>query len=86
MTLHRSLSRKSQGQHRNVLKRYEKIKILKEKDKWDEENPIYYGLPKVKSIKLKIKKVKAEKPAEAAAAGTAAPEAKAASTEPAKGK
>ena len=71
MTIHRSLAPKNRGRHRNVLKRYEKIKYFKEKGEWDEENPKYYGLPKVKCIKVKIKKVKAEKPEEAEAAATA---------------
>ena len=82
MSLHKSLEKKNRGPHRNVLKRFERIKYLKEKDKWDEENPKYYGLPKVKSLKLKVKKVKAEKPAEGEAAvvleaAEAAPEGKA---------
>ena len=68
MSLHKSLEKKNRGSHRNVLKRFERIKYLKEKGKWDEENPKYYGLPKVKSLKLKVKKAKSEKPAEGEAA------------------
>ena len=79
MSLHKSLGKRRHGQHRNVLKRFERIKFLKEKGKWDEENPEYYGLPKVKSLKIKIKKAKAEKPAEVEAA--AAPEESIATTE-----
>jgi len=71
VSLHKSLAEKSRGFHRNVLKRFERIKFLKEKDKWDEENPKYYGLPKVKSLKVKVKKVKEEKPAEGEAAAAA---------------
>lgn len=85
MSLHKSLQKKSRGPHRNVLKRFERIKYLKEKDKWDEENPKYYGLPKVKSLKLKVKKVKVEKPAEGEAAA-ASETAEAAPEEKAKGK
>jgi len=77
LSLHKSLAKKSHGMHRNVLKRFERIKSLKKKGKYDEENPKYYGLPKVKSLKVKIKKVKAEKPTEA----VAAPEADVAATE-----
>lgn len=66
MSLHKSLGRKGQDLHRNVLKRFERIKILKEKNKWDEKNPKYFGLPKVKSLKVKVKKAKVEKPTEAA--------------------
>lgn len=49
MTQHSSLKAGSSrsGQRRNVLKRLERIKILKDKGKWKEENKAY-GLPKVK--------------------------------------
>ncbi len=46
--------------HRSVLKRLERIKILKEKGKWREENS-FFGLPKIKTTKIKVKKEKAEK-------------------------
>ncbi len=36
------------GQKRNVLKRSERLKILKKKGKWREEDKKVYGLPKVK--------------------------------------
>jgi small basic protein (TIGR04137 family) len=54
--------------HRSVLKRYEKLKHLVEKSKWDEEKDSIYRLPKIKSIKFKVKK---EKSAAAAAEGEA---------------
>jgi len=57
--------------HRSVLKRYERIKILKDKEKWKVENSVF-GLPKVKVVKFKIKKEKAV-PAETAAAEGAVP-------------
>jgi len=44
--------------HRSVLKRYERVKMLKEKEKWSDEESVY-GLPKVKIVKFKIKKEKA---------------------------
>lgn len=44
--------------HRSVLKRYERVKLLKEKEKWTDEESVY-GLPKVKIIKYKVKKEKA---------------------------
>lgn len=50
--------------HRSVLKRYERLSALKEKEKWDPEQSVY-GLPKLKVKKFKMKK---EKPVEAAAA------------------
>ena len=59
MSQHPSLSSSSKDkQHRSVLKRYERVNILKEKDKWKDEESVY-GLPKVKIIKFKIKKEKA---------------------------
>ena len=65
MSQHRSLRSKGKDSaHRSVLKRHERIKDLKEKEKWDEEKSIF-GLPKLKIIKFKIKK---EKPVEAEAA------------------
>lgn len=78
MSQHPSLrSSGKDKQHRSVLKRYERIKILKEKDKWKSEESVY-GLPKVKIVKFKIKKEKAAAAAETAegaapAAGGAAP-------------
>ena len=44
--------------HRSVLKRYERIKLLKEKELWIDGESVY-GLPKVKIIKYKVKKEKA---------------------------
>ncbi|MBN2453086.1 MAG: small basic protein [Candidatus Omnitrophica bacterium] len=55
---------------RSVLKRYERIKILKDKEKWTEKDSVY-NLPKEKIVKFKIKKEKAVA-AEAAVEGEAA--------------
>ncbi len=55
---------------RSVLKRHERIKTLKEKEKWTEEEDSVYGLPKVKVTRFKIKKEKAA--AAETAEGTAA--------------
>ncbi len=73
MSIHPSL-RPSKGKgHRSVFKRFERIKMLAEKDKWKEEESVF-GLPKVKSLKIKVKKEKTEaKAAEGAAAAGAAP-------------
>lgn len=69
MSLHPSLSSGTKGkQHRSVLKRYERIKTLDEKGKWEDKDSIY-RLPKLKIIKIKIKK---EKAAEATAAAATA--------------
>ncbi|MBI2167061.1 MAG: small basic protein [Candidatus Omnitrophica bacterium] len=66
--------------HRNVLKRHERIRKLMEQDKW-KDRASALGLPKVKSLKIKMKKIKEEK----AAVGTeaAAPNAAAAAQAPA---
>lgn len=81
MSQHPSLrSGDKDKQHRSVLKRYERIKILKDKEKWKDGDSVY-GLQKVKIVKFKIKKEKAaaaEETAEVAGAETAAPGAAAA--------
>ena len=86
MSQHPSLRSSDKGkQHRSVLKRYEKLRILKDKEKWDEKDSVF-GLAKVKVVKFKIKKEKAaaaegteaEAPGAAAAAAPAAGAAKAA--------
>ncbi|MFH0764270.1 MAG: small basic protein [Candidatus Omnitrophota bacterium] len=59
MSQHPSLSSSDKDkQHRSVLKRYEKVKILKDKEKWKDGDSVY-GLPKVKIVRFKIKKEKA---------------------------
>jgi small basic protein (TIGR04137 family) len=79
MSLHSSLKRSSSaGKHRNVLKREERLEKLTDEERWDSEGDSIYGLPKVRSIKMRVKKKpkkKAEEEglegAEAAAAGAA---------------
>jgi small basic protein (TIGR04137 family) len=69
MSIHPSL-RPSKGKgHRSVFKRFERIKMLSGKDKWKEGESVF-GLPKVKSIKIRVKKEKSE--AKVAAEGAAA--------------
>ena len=74
MSIDKSLRRKDTLQRaRNVLTRGERIKVLTDEERWPEgRSP--YGLPKVKVVKLMVKKAKkakeeekAEGPAEAAA-------------------
>ena len=86
MSQHPSLREDSVGaKHRNVLKRFERIKKLQEENKWQDRVTVY-NLPKIKSMKIKVKKAKgvaaegAEGAAAPAAAGAAAakPAAKAA--------
>jgi small basic protein (TIGR04137 family) len=76
MSIHPSLKVSSAGRkHRSVLKRFERLSILKEKGLLKEEDSVF-GMPKLKIIKVKIKKEKAaEKPAEAGAATPAPAEA-----------
>ena len=77
MSIDKSLRRKNQLQRaRNVLTRGERIKVLRDEERWQEgRSP--FGLPKVKVIKVVVKKAKKakeeEKPAgeEEAAAATA---------------
>lgn len=70
MSLHSSLRASSvSARHRNVLKRFERIQKLEADERWQPGMSVF-GLPKVKSIKVKVKKVKAEK---AAVTGEAAP-------------
>ena len=70
MSQHPSLKTKRGSGHRSVLKRFERLKYMVDKDKWNEAMSIF-GLPKIKLIKFKIKK---EKPIEAAAEGEVAAE------------
>ncbi len=77
MSIDKSLRRKNQlARARNVLTRGERIKVLMDEERWQEgRSP--YGLPKVKVVKLVVKKAKKakeeEKPeGEAAAAAPAA--------------
>ena len=73
-------------QHRSVLKRYERLQTLKGKEEWKEGDSVL-GLPKVKTLRIKLKKEKAAETAAtpgteaaAATAGTATPQAPAKGT------
>jgi len=68
MSIHRSFkTANSMKRHRNVLKRLERIKKLSTDEKWDPEKDSVYGLPKVRSIKIKAKSSSKAKEAEEAA-------------------
>jgi len=80
MSIDKSLRRKNQlARARNVLTRGERIKTLVDQERWqDGRSP--YGLPKVKVIKIVVKKAKKAKEeakpegeGEAAAAPAASP-------------
>lgn len=87
MSIHPSLaiSEKDKKQ-RSVLKRAERIRALLEKGKWKEGDNVY-GLPKIKTVRIKIKKEKAEKveaqPTEAAAPAASEPKEESVSKKPA---
>ena len=74
MSIHPSLGAAVKGkQQKSVLKRAERIKYLMNKGLWKEDSKIF-GMPKIKAIRIKIKKEKAaEKPAEEGAGTPAAP-------------
>jgi small basic protein (TIGR04137 family) len=83
MSMHPSLKATEKGKkQRSVLKRIERVKSMMDKEKWKEGDDFYH-LPKLKTIRIKIKKEKVEKAAEATGVEGAAPAAAAA---PAAGK
>jgi small basic protein (TIGR04137 family) len=84
MSIHPSLAVSEQDKNqRSVLKRTERIRTMMERGAWKEGDKVY-GLPKIKTQRLKIKKEKAEeKTAVPGAAAPAATDAKAAPAKPA---
>jgi small basic protein (TIGR04137 family) len=72
MSQHPSLKVSSTGtEQRSVLKRFEKVKTLQEKKLWNEGTSIFH-LPKVKTVRVKIKKIAEAAPKEGIAAGVPA--------------
>jgi len=60
MSQHPSLkSSKAGKRHRSVLKRFEKFLALKEKDILKDDSSVF-GMPKLKIVRTKLKKEKAE--------------------------
>lgn len=79
MSIHPSLGKAGRGfKQRSVLKRGERLRIMLGKDQWKEGDDVY-NLPKIKTVRIKVKKEKAEK-VEAAAVEGAVPAAAAAGT------
>ena len=73
MSIHSSLrSGGANKKHRSVVKRYERLRILKDKNIWDDQKSVL-GIPKVKMQKLKVKKEKATPAVAGAVAGAVAP-------------
>ena len=71
MSIDRTLkSRSALTRHRNVLTRAERIQLLADDGRWEEDENSVFGLPKVTNRKSaagkKVKKVKAEETADAA--------------------
>lgn len=65
MSIHPSLASSDKDKkQRSVLKRIERLRHMKDKEEWKEGDKVY-GLPKIKTIRIKIKKEKVEKPEEA---------------------
>ncbi|MBI3322787.1 MAG: small basic protein [Candidatus Omnitrophica bacterium] len=82
MSIHRSLkSADTMKRHRSVLSRLERVRVLQGKGALDLETGSVLGLPKVKHLKLRIRKEKAA--AAPGAEGAAAPAAGAAPAAPA---
>lgn len=72
MSIHPSLAISEKDKKvRSVLKRSERIKLMREKNKWKPGDSVY-GLPKLKSLRIKIKKEKVEKAESATGEPTAA--------------
>jgi small basic protein (TIGR04137 family) len=85
MSIHPSLNSSGKdSKDKTVLKRIERMRIMLEKGQWKEGDPVY-GLPKIKTLRIRIKKEKAEKAVEAVATEGAAPAAAEAKEQPAKG-
>lgn len=74
MSIHPSLSAPDKGsKQKSVLKRTERLRMMMDKGQWKEGDKVF-GLPKIKTLRIKIKKEKAEKAAtETTAAAGATP-------------
>ena len=80
MSIHPSLRISDKGKKTSsVLKRTERLRAMMSKKQWKEGDDVF-GLPKMKSLRIKIKKEKVEKAEGAATPGAAAPAAEAAKT------
>lgn len=83
MSIHPSLSSSDKNKkQRSVLKRTERLKTMLEKKLWKEGDDVF-GLPKIKTIRIKIKKEKVEKVETATIDAAASPTTVAAGTQPA---
>ena len=71
MSIHPSLRTDAHaaGSLRNVLKRFERVRHLMERDAWTEGQSVF-GLPKIKQIRLKAHKAAKDKEEDGASEGT----------------
>lgn len=68
MSIHPSLKSKGKGKgQRSVLKRFERLKEMLEKEKWKEGESVF-GLPKLKTVRWKVRKAKKETETDATSA------------------
>ena len=71
MSIHPSLTISEKDKKvRSVLKSTERIRQMHEKGNWKEGDSVY-GLPKIKTLRIKVKKEKVEKAADATTPGAA---------------
>ena len=84
MSIHPSLKLSDKNKkQRSVLTRTERLRTMLEKEQWKPGDKVC-GLPKIKTIRIKIKKEKVEKVEAAATAGAAPAAAEAKEQAPAK--
>lgn len=68
MSIHPSLNLSQKDKKsRSVLKRIERLKIMIEKKQWKEGDSVW-GLPKIKTLRIKLKKEKTKEPTQEAPA------------------
>jgi len=73
MSIHPSLKLSDKDKkQRSVLKRIERLRAMMEREEWKPGDKVC-GLPKIKTLRIKIKKEKAAEKVEAAATEGAAP-------------
>ncbi len=73
MSIHSSLrSSSAMARHRNVLTRIERLAKLEQENRWSEDTGSVIGLPKVRSIKVAVKKKKKKVEGEETEAASAA--------------
>jgi len=86
MSIHPSLKLSDKNKkQRSVLKRTERLRLMLEKNQWKPGDEVC-GLPKIKTLRIKIKKEKAAEKVEAGATAGALPSAAATKAQaPAKG-